>query len=74
MGSEIILSNNVTTNAFPTITTVPVGMPVQPGGLRAAEPAAPVRRLTPGYAAKPTPGVVTPLATRDGGRSTTSKR
>ncbi len=30
MGSEIILSNNVTTNAFPTITTVPVGMPANP--------------------------------------------
>ncbi|MEP6909998.1 MAG: hypothetical protein ABI896_06140 [Actinomycetota bacterium] len=30
MGSEIILSNNVTTNAFPTITTVPVGMPSNP--------------------------------------------
>jgi len=27
MGSEIILSNNVTTNAFPTVTTVPAGMP-----------------------------------------------
>ncbi len=27
MGSEIILSNNVTTNAFPTITSVPAGMP-----------------------------------------------
>jgi hypothetical protein len=30
MGSEIILANNVTTNAFPTITTVPVGMPANP--------------------------------------------
>jgi hypothetical protein len=30
MGSEIILSNNTTTNAFPTITTVPVGMPANP--------------------------------------------
>jgi hypothetical protein len=30
MGSEIILSNNVVTNAFPTITTVPVGMPSNP--------------------------------------------
>ena len=30
MGSEIILSNNVTTHAFPTITTVPVGMPANP--------------------------------------------
>ena len=30
MGSEIILSNNVTANAFPTITTVPVGMPSNP--------------------------------------------
>ena len=47
MGSEIVLANNVTTNAFPTVTTVPVGMPVQPGGLRAAEPAASVRRLSP---------------------------
>jgi hypothetical protein len=27
MGSEIILSNNVTTNAFPTVTSVPAGMP-----------------------------------------------
>jgi hypothetical protein len=27
MGSEIVLSNNVTTNAFPTVTTVPAGMP-----------------------------------------------
>jgi hypothetical protein len=27
MGSEIILANNVTTNAFPNVTTVPVGMP-----------------------------------------------
>ncbi|MEP6909997.1 MAG: hypothetical protein ABI896_06135 [Actinomycetota bacterium] len=30
MGSEIILANNVTTNSFPTITTVPVGMPSNP--------------------------------------------
>ena len=30
MGSEIILSNNVTTHAFPTITTVPAGMPSNP--------------------------------------------
>jgi len=30
MGSEIIFSNNVTANAFPTITTVPVGMPNNP--------------------------------------------
>jgi hypothetical protein len=30
MGSEIILSNNLTTHAFPTITTVPVGMPANP--------------------------------------------
>jgi hypothetical protein len=30
MGSEIILSNNVTTHAFPTVTTVPVGMPANP--------------------------------------------
>jgi hypothetical protein len=30
MGSEIILANNVTANAFPTITTVPVGMPSNP--------------------------------------------
>jgi hypothetical protein len=30
MGSQIILSNNVNTNAFPTITTVPVGMPGNP--------------------------------------------
>ena len=27
VGSQIILSNNLTTNAFPSITTVPVGMP-----------------------------------------------
>jgi hypothetical protein len=27
MGSEIILGNNVTTNAFPNVTTVPAGMP-----------------------------------------------
>jgi Tfp pilus assembly protein PilX len=30
LGSQIILSNNVTTNAFPNITTVPVGMPGNP--------------------------------------------
>ena len=30
MGTEIIMINNVTTNAFPTITTVPVGMPSNP--------------------------------------------
>ena len=30
MGSQIILSNNVTTNSFPNITTVPVGMPGNP--------------------------------------------
>ena len=30
MGNTIILSNNVTTNSFPTITTVPVGMPGNP--------------------------------------------
>jgi Tfp pilus assembly protein PilX len=27
VGSQIVLSNNLTTNAFPSITTVPVGMP-----------------------------------------------
>jgi hypothetical protein len=27
VGSQIILSNNLTTNAFPTISFVPVGMP-----------------------------------------------
>jgi len=27
VGSQILLSNNLTTNAFPTISTVPVGMP-----------------------------------------------
>jgi hypothetical protein len=27
VGSQIILSNNLTTNAFPTIAVVPVGMP-----------------------------------------------
>jgi hypothetical protein len=30
VGSQIILSNNVTTSAFPTITTVPAGMPGNP--------------------------------------------
>ena len=30
MGSQIIFSNNVITNAFPNITTVPVGMPGNP--------------------------------------------
>jgi len=30
MASQILLSNNVTTNSFPTITTVPVGMPGNP--------------------------------------------
>jgi hypothetical protein len=30
MGGQIILSNNVNTNAFPNITTVPVGMPGNP--------------------------------------------
>jgi Tfp pilus assembly protein PilX len=30
VGSQIILSNNLATNAFPTITTVPVGMPSNP--------------------------------------------
>jgi hypothetical protein len=30
VGSQIILSNNLSTNAFPTITTVPVGMPSNP--------------------------------------------
>jgi type II secretory pathway pseudopilin PulG len=30
VGGTIILSNNVTTNAFPNITTVPVGMPSNP--------------------------------------------
>jgi hypothetical protein len=27
VGSQILLSNNLTTNAFPLITVVPVGMP-----------------------------------------------
>jgi hypothetical protein len=27
VGSQILLSNNLTTNSFPTISTVPVGMP-----------------------------------------------
>jgi hypothetical protein len=27
VGSQILLSNNLTTNAFPTISVVPVGMP-----------------------------------------------
>jgi hypothetical protein len=30
LGSQIILSNNVNTNSFPNITTVPVGMPGNP--------------------------------------------
>ena len=30
LGSQIILSNNVATNSFPNITTVPVGMPGSP--------------------------------------------
>jgi hypothetical protein len=30
VGSQIVLSNNLSTNAFPTITTVPVGMPSNP--------------------------------------------
>jgi hypothetical protein len=30
VGSQILLSNNLTTNNFPTITTVPVGMPSNP--------------------------------------------
>jgi hypothetical protein len=30
VGSQIIISNNLTTNAFPTITTVPVGQPGNP--------------------------------------------
>jgi hypothetical protein len=30
IGSQILLSNNLTTNNFPTITTVPVGMPSNP--------------------------------------------
>jgi hypothetical protein len=30
MGSQIILANNVITNSFPNITTVPVGMPGNP--------------------------------------------
>jgi hypothetical protein len=30
VGSQIILSNNVTTNSFPTITEVPAGMPGNP--------------------------------------------
>lgn len=30
VGSQIILSNNLTTNNFPTISTVPVGMPSNP--------------------------------------------
>jgi len=30
MGSQIILANNVLTNSFPNITTVPVGMPGNP--------------------------------------------
>src|SRR5919108_1466232 len=30
VGSQIILSNNLTTNNFPTITSVPVGMPSNP--------------------------------------------
>jgi Tfp pilus assembly protein PilX len=30
MGSQVILANNVVTNSFPNITTVPVGMPGNP--------------------------------------------
>ncbi len=30
MGSQVILANNVNTNSFPNITTVPVGMPGNP--------------------------------------------
>jgi hypothetical protein len=30
VGSQILLSNNLATNAFPTITTVPAGMPSNP--------------------------------------------
>jgi hypothetical protein len=30
MGAQIILANNVLTNSFPNITTVPVGMPGNP--------------------------------------------
>jgi hypothetical protein len=30
VGSQILLSNNLVTNNFPTITTVPVGMPSNP--------------------------------------------
>ena len=40
VGSQILLSNNLTTNAFPNISIVPVGMPSNQRGLRAAEPAA----------------------------------
>ena len=46
MGSQIILANNVVTNSFPNITTVPVGHARQPRGLRAAEPAAVLQRLS----------------------------
>jgi len=30
VGSQILLSNNLTTNNFPVVTTVPVGMPSNP--------------------------------------------
>jgi hypothetical protein len=30
VGSQILLSNNLTTNNFPTVTTVPAGMPSNP--------------------------------------------
>ena len=30
VGSQILLSNNLTTNAFPNISIVPVGMPSNP--------------------------------------------
>jgi hypothetical protein len=30
VGSEIVFDNNVQNDAFPTITTVPVGMPGNP--------------------------------------------
>ncbi len=45
VASHIILSNNVSTDSFPNIVTVPVGNAGQPGGLRAAEPAAALQRL-----------------------------
>ena len=44
VGSTMIFDNNVSNDSFPTVTTVPVGMPGT-GRLRAAEPASALQRL-----------------------------